>query len=204
MYLIEQQNQQLFHITEQNMEDLIINEEKNKLFDIPINKYKEKYSHPPIFKRIGKIYTERRKNDKHLMRKRIKSNFYKKMKNKLHTKFQTLGVKEKFDWPQNLVTNITKSKNRTDLDTPLGQLLLENDILIYQNNKDILQANKLDCIFEAKIKDLFNEYIDSEQFQSVLKKMIDEEESYEYIHNYINFKALLKKKIYLIINGLMS
>ena len=186
MYLIEQQNQQLFHITEQNMEDLIINEEKNKLFDIPINKYKEKYSHPPIFKRIGKFYTERRKNDKHLMRKRIKSNFYKKMKNKLHTKFQTLGVKEKFDWPQNLVTNITKSKNRTDLDTPLGQLLLENDILIYQNNKDILQANKLDCIFEAKIKDLFNEYIDSEQFQSVLKKMIDEEESYEYIHNYIN------------------
>ena len=136
------------------------------------------------------------------MRKKIKSNFYKKMKNKLHTKFQTLNIKEKFDWPQNLVTNTTKSKNRTDLDTPLKQLLLENDILIYQNHKDILQANKLDCIFEAKIKDLFNEYIDSEQFQSVLKKMIDEEESYEYIHNYINFKSLLKKKIYLIINGL--
>ena len=186
MDLIEQQNQQIFQIAEQNMEDPIINEEKNKLFDIPINKYKEKYSHPPIFKRLGKNYTERRKNNKDLMRKKIKSNFYKKMKNKLNMKFQTLNIKEKFDWPQNLVTNITKSKNRKDLDTPLKQLLLENDILIYQNNKNILQANKLDCIFESKIKDLFNEYIDSEQFQSVVKKMIDEEESYEYIHKYIN------------------
>ena len=114
MDLIEQQNQQLFQIAEPNMEDPIINEEKNKLFDIPINKYKEKYSHPPIFKRLGKNYTERRKNNKDLMRKKIKSNFYKKMKNKLNMKFQTLNIKEKFDWPQNLVTNITKSKNRKD------------------------------------------------------------------------------------------
>ena len=80
------------------------------------------------------------------------------------------------------------------MDTPLKQLLLENDILIYQNNKNILQANKLDCIFESKIKDLFNEYIDSEQFQSVVKKMIDEEESYKYIHNYINFIISFKKQ----------
>ena len=40
-------------------------------------------------------------------------------------------------------------------------------------------------MFEAKIKILFNEYTDSEQFQSVVKKWIDEEESYEYIYNYI-------------------
>ena len=190
MDLIEERENQILNennilIPEQNMEAPIINEENHKLFDIPTNKFSEKYFHPPIFKKLGKYYNERRRDNKDLMRKRIKSNFYKKMRNKLNMKISALNIKEKFEWPQNLVINTTKSKNRKDLNTSLEQLLLENNILIYQNHRDILQAIKFDCMFEAKIKILFNEYTDSEQFQSVVKKWIDEEESYEYIYNYI-------------------
>jgi len=81
-------------------------------------------------------------------------------------------------------------------------------LILCPNNKDIQKENKLD--FEIKIKDLYEEYINSEQFQKAVKKLSDEEKSYEYIYNYINtskdllsyFKSTDNKKnnyIYLII-----
>ena len=80
----------------------IINEEKYILFDLSENKVIKKYSRPPIFKRLGKYFTKRRRDNKDLMRKRIKSNFYKEMKNKLNKKLKKLNIKEKLDWPQDL------------------------------------------------------------------------------------------------------
>ena len=58
--------------------------------------------------------------------------------------------------------------------------------ILIPNNKDIQKKNKLVCIFVTKIKDLYEEYINSEQFQKVIKKLSEEEKSYEYIYNYIN------------------
>ena len=117
--------------------------------------------------------------------KKIKSKFYKSIKTQLNKKFKRLNIKDKFDWPQSLIINVEKSKNKKDLNTTLENLLLDNKILIYQKNIGILKDSDLKNIFETNMKDLYTEYLKSKQFQDVIGKLIDEQNSYEYIHNYI-------------------
>lgn len=170
-----------------SMKKQIIFEERYKLFDVPLaeeNRSKN-YSGSPIFKRIGRFYSERRKENKDLIRKKIKSKFYKEIKTQLNKKFKQFKIKEKFEWPQNLVTNVEKAKNKKDLNTSLENLFLENDILVYEKNKKTLKDTELKCIFEANMKDLYSEYIKSKQYQGAIDKLIGEQNSYEYIHNYI-------------------
>ena len=170
--------------TEISMNNLFI---FDKLFDEskPEDNKSEKYTGPPMFKRIGKYYSERRKENKDLIRKKIKSKFYKEIKNQLNERFKRLNIKDKFDWPQSLIINVEKSKNKKDLNTTLENLLLDNKILIYQKNIGILKDSGLKNIFETNMKDLYTEYLKSKQFQDVIGKLIDEQNSYEYIHNYI-------------------
>jgi len=170
--------------TEISMNNLFI---IDKLFDEskPEDNKSEKYTGPPMFKRIGKYYSERRKENKDLIRKKIKSKFYKEIKNQLNERFKRLNIKDKFDWPQSLIINVEKSKNKKDLNTTLENLLLDNKILIYQKNIGILKDSGLKNIFETNMKDLYTEYLKSKQFQDVIGKLIDEQNSYEYIHNYI-------------------
>ena len=170
--------------TEISMNNLFI---FDKLFDEskPEDNKSEKYTGPPMFKRIGKYYSERRKENKDLIRKKIKSKFYKEIKNQLNERFKRLNIKDKFDWPQSLIINVEKSKNKKDLNTTLENLLLNNKILIYQKNIGILKDSGLKNIFETNMKDLYTEYLKSKQFQDVIGKLIDEQNSYEYIHNYI-------------------
>ena len=170
--------------TEISMNNLFI---FDKLFDEskPEDNKSEKYTGPPMFKRIGKYYSERRKENKDLIRKKIKSKFYKEIKNQLNERFKRLNIKDKFDWPQSLIINLEKSKNKKDLNTTLENLLLDNKILIYQKNIGILKDSGLKNIFETNMKDLYTEYLKSKQFQDVIGKLIDEQNSYEYIHNYI-------------------
>ena len=159
----------------------------DKLFDESKPEYikSDKYTGPPIFKRIGKYYSERRKENKDLIRKKIKSKFYKSIKTQLNKKFKRLNIKDKFDWPQSLIINLEKSKNKKDLNTRLENLLLDNKILIDEKNTGILENAGLKNIFETNMKDLYSEYINSKQFQDSIGKLIDEQNSYEYIHNYI-------------------
>ena len=170
--------------TEISMNNLFI---FDKLFDEskPEDNKSDKYSGSPMFKRIGKYYSEGRKENKDLIRKKIKSKFYKEIKNQLNERFKRLNIKDKFDWPQSLIINVEKSKNKKDLNTTLENLLLDNKILIYQKNIGILKDSVLKNIFETNMKDLYTEYLKSKQFQDVIGKLIDEQNSYEYIHNYI-------------------
>ena len=170
--------------TEISMNNLFI---FDKLFDEskPEDNKSDKYSGSPMFKRIGKYYSEGRKENKDLIRKKIKSKFYKEIKNQLNERFKRLNIKDKFDWPQSLIINVEKSKNKKDLNTTLENLLLNNKILIYQKNIGILKDSGLKNIFETNMKDLYTEYLKSKQFQDVIGKLIDEQNSYEYIHNYI-------------------
>jgi len=170
--------------TEISMNNLFI---IDKLFDEskPEDNKSDKYTGPPIFKRIGKYYSERRKENKNLIRKKIKSKFYKSIKTQLNKKFKRLNIKDKFDWPQSLIINLEKSKNKKDLNTRLENLLLDNKILIDEKNTGILENAGLKNIFETNMKNLYTEYINSKQFQDSIGKLIDEQNSYEYIHNYI-------------------
>ena len=64
-------------------------------------------------------------------------------------------------------------------------MLLDNNILIYEKNRLTIKNTGLNNIFETNMKDLYTEYFKSKQFQDVIGKLIDEQNSYEYIHNYI-------------------
>ena len=180
-------NSDIEPFTEITINNLSIFEGKDKLFDElkPEDNKSDMYSGPPIFKRIGKFYSERRKENKDLIRKKTKSKFYKEMKTQMNKRFKRLKIKDKFDWSQSLITNVEKSKNKKDLNTTLENLLLDNNILIYEKNRLTIKNTGLNNIFETNMKDLYTEYIKSKQFQDVIGKLIDEQNSYEYIHNYI-------------------
>lgn len=119
-----------------------------------------------------------KKDDEELMKKRILFDFYKEIKNMFDKRTK------KFSFDRKMKNDIKESDSDEDLNTFLETLLLDNIIVLCPNNKDIQKENKLD--FEIKIKDLYEEYINSEQFQKAVKKLSDEEKSYEYIYNYIN------------------
>ena len=173
------QNNKLFQ--EVNKETSIINKKSYNFFDKPIYNYIEKYfSAPPIFKRFGKYYNEKRKVDEEVMKKRIIFDFHNEIRSVLGERTKKFLVEGK------MKTDIKESEVDENLNALLETLLLDTIMIFYQNNKDIQKEKKLDCIFETKIQDLYEEYINSEQFQKIIKKLSKEEKSYEYIYNYIN------------------
>ena len=152
----------------------------NKLFSEPKNKEHKQ------------LYIKGRKSMKDNMRKRIKSDFYRKLKKNLNDKIKALKINESnFDFAQYMIIDVTQKNNIKNLNMTLKEVLLEqhNENCCIQMNKDIINKylkkdHTLDIILEKQIKFLFNEYLNSEEFQESIKKL-SEEEYYDYISKYI-------------------
>ena len=151
----------------------------NKLFSEPKNKEHKQ------------LYIKGRKSMKDNMRKRIKSDFYRKLKKNLNDKIKALKLNESIDFAQYMIIDVTQKNNIKNLNMTLKAVLLEQhkENCCIQMNKDIINKylkkdHSLDIILEKQIKFLFNEYLNSEEFQLSIKKL-SEEEYFDYISKYI-------------------
>ena len=154
-----------------------------------------------IFMNIG---AKKRKFMKDMIRKRIKSDFYRVIRKNLNSKINSkdINLKKSFDFPQTMITNVSKNHCKKNLNMTLKEILkfyykTDNqeinsiNLMISENNKSIilLLENKkiyeLENIFSMKIVDLYNEYSKSNQFQESISELIKEGNCLDYIKKYI-------------------
>ena len=93
---------------------------ESKIFEKSINNFFEKFIKKPIFKSSRK-----KDNRKDNMVKKIKSDLYKGILTKLNKELRKKNIIEKFDIPQLIVTDTSKSRNRKNLSMDLGEMLTE-------------------------------------------------------------------------------
>ena len=181
----------------------IVNKIEDHIAFIPakFREYYEKYKDDFIFKVMKEKKLRKEKPDD--IRKKIKSRFFKSLKNCINKELDKKGIKLKFEYlPQNFISNISKEEIKLMLDKTLKEIINiycieRNDekseknlnLLKYlevQKEKNNDKINKIYKIFQTKIKDLFNEYIHSEEFEQSLVKLKEEGNYFDYIKSYIN------------------
>jgi len=157
-----------------------------------------------IFMNIGPNIGKKRKFMKDMIRKRIKSDFYRVIRKNLNSKInsEVINLKKSFDFPQTMITNVSKNHCEKNLNMTLKEILIfyyktnnqeinSINLMISENNKSIilLLENKkiyeLENIFSMKIVDLYNEYSKSNQFQESIRELIKEGNCLDYIKKYI-------------------
>ena len=157
-----------------------------------------------IFMNIGPNIGKKRKFMKDMIRKRIKSDFYRVIRKNLNSKINSkvINLKKSFDFPQTMITNVSKNHCKKNLNMTLKEILIfyyktnnqeinSINLMISENNKSIilLLENKkiyeLEYIFSMKIVDLYNEYSKSNQFQESISELIKEGNCLDYIKKYI-------------------
>ena len=153
---------------------------------------------------IGPNIGIKRKFMKDMIRKRIKSDFYRVIRKNLNSKINSkdINLKKSFDFPQTMITNVSKNHCEKNLNMTLKEILEfyyktnnqeinSKNLMISENNKSIilLLENKkiydLENIFSMKIVDLYNEYSKSNQFQESIRELINEGNYFDYIKKYI-------------------
>ena len=155
-----------------------------------------------------------RKNNKDLIRKKIKLKFHKDLKNIINNNLVKYQSEKIFDFlPQCFLTNLTKTTNlkffgqpyvnllTTDFTKELNktkdykkkdidenQYLKNKKVLEYlENNPEISENSGFDLIKNMKYKDLLNAYFNSKQFEDSITQLKNENETQEYIQSYIYY-----------------
>ena len=157
-----------------------------------------------IFMNKGVNIRKKRKFMEDMIRKRIKSDFYRVIRKNLNSKINSkdINLKKSFDFPQTMITNVSKNHCEKNLNMTLKEILIfyyktDNqeinsiNLMISENNKSIilLLENKkiyeLEYIFSMKIVDLYNEYTKSKQFHESILELKKEGNYFDYIKKYI-------------------
>ena len=133
----------------------VIDKEEFRLFQKSKKDYSSIYNKKPlVFKKEGKNINRRRKDMKDIMRKRIKSNLYKEVKIILNSHLRSKKIKEisilkkLFDWPQSIITNVTKKENKCNLRKTLEQMLSNGGLEPYNKSKKITNPTEKFLIVE--------------------------------------------------------
>ena len=162
----------------------------------------------------GKIRREKKKRKfkSDDIRKKIKSRFHKALKNIINDLLKNAGSEKFLDFiPQCFIGNISKKLNGQCLDLNYKELLTTNfyseinkdkpfenhaDYKKYLKNKEVLEYLKenpeirkksgFDLIMDKKYKDLLKIYFCSSEFEDSLFRLKQENESNDYIQEYIS------------------
>lgn len=157
-----------------------------------------------------KKVVKKRKEQLYDIRKKIKSNFLKSLKNKINLKLESAGSEKLLDFlPQNFVSDVSKNINKEVMKLTFRELL-ETDfhsnisnpkkkkinkakytknlkVLKYlEKNKEIVKKSEFDIISNMRYKDILKEYFMSEEFEKSIHKLKEKNESEEYINDYIS------------------
>ena len=157
-----------------------------------------------IFMNTGPNIGKKRKFMKDMIRKRIKSDFYRVIRKNLNSKInsEVINLKKSFDFPQTMITNVSKNHCKKNLNMTLKEILIfyyktDNqeinsiNLMISENNKSIIlllenkKIDELENIFSMKIVDLYNEYTKSNQFHESILELKKEGNYFDYIKKYI-------------------
>lgn len=179
---------------------IVIGENELKIFNESRENYGIKFKPKPIFKVIVLGKKRKRKSMDDLIRKKLKVRFCSEIISILNSLLKKLKIKKKFGLPQSMKTNVTKTQNKIWLNMTLRAILEEgyfdneneNDDDCFVINKKIFKILKkkggdqvVDAILNEKMKNIYDEYLISEEFQNSIKNLEKQCNSYEYIHNYI-------------------
>ena len=158
------------------------------------NPWAKKYNYIELYSKPCKFKTysgPRKRGDMpDNMRKKINTDFYQNLTKFINSKLKDPEAQQKnlkfSNFPQCIVANVTKVKNFNQLK--------ERDITNYENNKAVINylENKYckdvnyNIIMKMKMKDIYNEYLKSDEFQKSIEELKESGKFYfEYIKNYI-------------------
>ena len=192
---------------EKNEEMTIINEQNTSINDFGIWKFTtKKYFIASNGKK--KRVKKKRKFKPDDIRKKIKARFHKIIKNIINENLKKAGSKELFDFiPQSFIGNVSKKINNKALNLTYKELLstdfnnefkmdsskvdntkfLRNQkVLKYlEENPEISERAGFDIIQDMKYIDLLKLYFISTQFENSIQQLKNENESSDYIQEYI-------------------
>ena len=158
---------------------------------------------------------KKRKEKPDDIRKKIKSRFLKSIKMRINQMLKNANSKEIFDFlPQSFICNISKQKNKPIINMTFKELLLKNfleedkkdnktflqkknktdkkkydknvKVLKYlEKNDEICKKSNFNVIGNMTFRDLFGEYLKSEEFEKEIEKLKEEQNNDNYIKDYI-------------------
>ena len=167
--------------------------------------YYDKYKSSLVFNVWKDKKTRKEMPDE--IRKKIKSRFFKDLRKFINKLFTENDIEKKLEFlPQDFISNISKPENKSMLDKTLEQIILENsddnsenennedknknnlillDFLKAKENQNKCKIRKIYNIFNTKIRELFNEYLKSDEFEQSIIRLKEEGNYSEYIKDYI-------------------
>jgi len=186
---------------EKKSESMSTSESPNLLNNIENNSVLEK-EEPNL--NIGKRHRTRRprKENQDNIRRKIKRAFlnYALLK-KLNDKLKSIGSKKYFErFPQYFVTDVNKRRNKEILDMTLQEIFEKKELYIHENdeksfnflhnlnvvqNEEIKENEEFKKIMSKTFRDLYEEYINSNEFNDEIIRLKMKNEDDEYIARYI-------------------
>ena len=153
---------------------------------------------------LGKKRAERqrkRKKDKDDMRVKIKRAFYNiSLRNKLNGGLKSIGSKKYFEkFPKHLASDANKKRNKEILDMTLNQIFEKKELYIYEDdcgkakflhnlktvqNEEIKQSEVMQKILNKTFRELYEGYINSDEFKIDEIKRLKKTNGDEYIKKY--------------------
>ena len=167
----------------------------------------------PLSKRSK--YRRKRKFYKDNTRKKIKARFLKSLKNALNKRLKLAGSKYLFTYlSQNFIINVTKEMNRDNLYLTFKEIFSKNfckdkdktterylkklrkniSVINYlEKNEIISQKSNYKYYKDKKYHEIYDEYLNSKEFEEDIIKLKNEVEDEEYINRYIKNALYLNK-----------
>lgn len=152
-------------------------------------------------------YILKRKENSDNIRKKVKSRFFKTLKNIINQKLQEAGSKQFFDFlPQPIISNITRHANRNIFNMTLKEIYSGNfnyekngnvkdnngkyryNLLVLEyleKNISISEKSNFHIFKDMKLSQIFKDYLSSKQFAMSISNLQKEKENEKYIKNYI-------------------
>ena len=171
-------------IIDKNNRNLLSRKEYS-LFKIKVNNPDDKLNKNSNFRNnIRYKKRQRRYTNQDNVRRIIKRRFFNThLKNVLNKKMEKSGYKELYNFPQKLVSDITIKNNKELINMTLFQIFEKNDsyrnkdLINYEYNLNIVKKIKIDekaemnFIMNKKFYELFEEYINSDEFEKEIKRV---------------------------------
>ena len=190
-----------------NYSKRIINEALNENNKQPDNKFViKKFKYSKITKKRLKTKLSRKLCSDDI-RKKIKTRFYKNLRDIINEKLKLAGSKNYFEYlPQSFITNTTKKYNISFLNLTLEEILKKKlflgkeykkstlekyrrnlSLLDYlEKNKEISIKSNFNNIKIMKLYEIYDEYLNSKEFKMEISKLKQQQkESDKYIKKYI-------------------
>ena len=150
---------------------------------------------------IGKKRQRARKEDKDDIRVKIKRAFYNiSLRNKLNNKLKSIGSKKYFEkFPKHFASDPNKKRNKEILNMTLNQIFAKKELYNYEDdcgktkylhnlktvqNEEIKKNEEFQKILNKTFRELYEEYINSDEFKIDEINRLKKKNGDEYIKKY--------------------